>query len=588
MQQIINNFNVFMKKAWKVDKKYFLYLILSFISVGVFSYYTIQIPKIALSMIEDSEIDIRRIIVIFLILLSSAVLSSYSKVLYTPIGNKIRYNYLLQISEQYISIPYEDYVNPTLQNDVWMISRPVSSIDGIQAFYTNIALFIGNLSVLLVSIGILLKIQVWISALIFIWFVIYTSLSIKAANKVDRETNKNIHLSREDWYLNDTAVDFAYGKEVRVFQLQKWLQSKLIVLHNKLNQLNKKNEMTFMVPEVLNDIYQFARDSLIYVFLITMYFKKQISVGEFASYSVLILQLNNALMAGTENIKQILSKHENYKKMLDFINIPKQSNQGKSIDLNNDWLIEFENVSFKYPGSDKWIYEDLNFTIKKKSKLAIVGLNGAGKTTLLKLLLRLYKPTEGKITLNGIDIWEYKLEDYFKLFATVFQEINIFPFTIRENMSFGRQVSEEILMKAIKDAGLELEEFNNANLDSTYMTRYLHSDGLNLSGGQSQKFVTARAFASQRPIYILDEPTSALDAVAEYDFYHQIDKVMKDQTILFVSHRLASTQFCDEIVLIENGTIVEKGSHENLLKNAGRYSELFMIQSKYYQSEEII
>ena len=588
MQQIINNFNVFMKKAWKVDKKYFLYLILSFISVGVFSYYTIQIPKIALSMIEDSAIDIRRIIVIFLILLSSAVLSSYSKVLYTPIGNKIRYNYLLQISEQYISIPYEDYVNPTLQNDVWMISRPVSSIDGIQAFYTNIALFIGNLSVLLVSIGILLKIQVWISALIFIWFVIYTSLSIKAANKVDRETNKNIHLSREDWYLNDTAVDFAYGKEVRVFQLQKWLQSKLIILHNKLNQLNKKNEMTFMVPEVLNDIYQFARDSLIYVFLITMYFKKQISVGEFASYSVLILQLNNALMAGTENIKQILSKHENYKKMLDFINIPKQSNQGKSIDLNNDWLIEFENVSFKYPGSNKWIYENLNFTIKKKNKLAIVGLNGAGKTTLLKLLLRLYKPTEGKITLNGIDIWEYKLEDYFQLFATVFQEINIFPFTIRENMSFGRQVSEEILMKAIKDAGLELEEFNNANLDSTYMTRYLHSDGLNLSGGQSQKFVTARAFASQRPIYILDEPTSALDAVAEYDFYHQIDKVMKDQTILFVSHRLASTQFCDEIVLIENGTIVEKGSHENLLKNAGRYSELFMIQSKYYQSEEII
>ena len=588
MQQIINNFNVFMKKAWKVDKKYFLYLTLSFISVGVFSYYTIQIPKIALSMIEDSSIDIRRIIVIFLILLSSAVLSSYSKVLYTPIGNKIRYNYLLQISEQYISIPYEDYVNPTLQNDVWMISRPVSSIDGIQAFYTNIALFIGNLSVLLVSIGILLKIQVWISALIFIWFVIYTSLSIKAANKVDRETNKNIHLSREDWYLNDTAVDFAYGKEVRVFQLQKWLQSKLIILHNKLNQLNKKNEMTFMVPEVLNDIYQFARDSLIYVFLITMYFKKQISVGEFASYSVLILQLNNALMAGTENIKQILSKHENYKKMLDFINIPKQSNQGKSIDLNNDWLIEFENVSFKYPGSNKWIYENLNFTIKKKGKLAIVGLNGAGKTTLLKLLLRLYKPTEGKITLNGIDIWEYKLEDYFQLFATVFQEINIFPFTIRENMSFGRQVSEEILMKAIKDAGLELEEFNNANLDSTYMTRYLHSDGLNLSGGQSQKFVTARAFASQRPIYILDEPTSALDAVAEYDFYHQIDKVMKDQTILFVSHRLASTQFCDEIVLIENGTIVEKGSHENLLKNAGRYSELFMIQSKYYQSEEII
>lgn len=588
MQQVFRNFNVFMKQAWKIDKKYFLYLLLSFIGVSVFSYYTIQTPKIVLDMIESSAMDIPRVVVIFLILLTSAFLWSFSKVLYIPIGNKIRYRYLLQISEQYISIPYEEYDNPKIQSDVWKIMRPVSSIDGIQAFYTNIALFIGNIGVLLVSIGILFKIQVWISAMIFIWFGIYTALSIKAANKVDEETNKNIHLRREEWYLDDIAVDMAYGKEIRVFQLQKWLENKLIILHNKLNILAKKNETTFMIPEILNDIFQFIRDSLIYVFLITLYFKKQISIGEFASYSVLIMQLNNALMAGTENIKQILSKHDNYKKMLDFINIPKQSNEGRPIDFNQDWIIEFHDVWFKYPENKKWIYENLNFAIKKGRKIAIVGLNGVGKTTLLKLLLRLYKPTKGKITLNGIDIWEYKLDDYFQLFAPVFQEINIFPFTIRENMSFGREVSEEVIIQAIKDSGLKMEEMNNFNLDSTYMTRYLHSDGLNLSGGQSQKFVTARAFASKRPIYILDEPTSALDAVAEYDFYYKIDEIMKEHTVLFVSHRLASTQFCNEIVLIENGIIVEKGTHKELLKKAGRYSELFMVQAKYYQSGEAI
>lgn len=588
MQQVFRNFNVFMKQAWKIDKKYFLYLLLSFIGVSVFSYYTIQTPKIVLDMIESSAMDIPRVVVIFLILLTSAFLWSFNKVLYIPIGNKIRYRYLLQISEQYISIPYEEYDNPKIQSDVWKIMRPVSSIDGIQAFYTNIALFIGNIGVLLVSIGILFKIQVWISAMIFIWFGIYTALSIKAANKVDEETNKNIHLRREEWYLDDIAVDMAYGKEIRVFQLQKWLENKLIILHNKLNILAKKNETTFMIPEILNDIFQFIRDSLIYVFLITLYFKKQISIGEFASYSVLIMQLNNALMAGTENIKQILSKHDNYKKMLDFINIPKQSNEGRPIDFNQDWIIEFHDVWFKYPENKKWIYENLNFAIKKGRKIAIVGLNGVGKTTLLKLLLRLYKPTKGKITLNGIDIWEYKLDDYFQLFAPVFQEINIFPFTIRENMSFGREVSEEVIIQAIKDSGLKMEEMNNFNLDSTYMTRYLHSDGLNLSGGQSQKFVTARAFASKRPIYILDEPTSALDAVAEYDFYYKIDEIMKEHTVLFVSHRLASTQFCNEIVLIENGIIVEKGTHKELLKKAGRYSELFMVQAKYYQSGEAI
>lgn len=588
MQQVLRNFIVFMKQAWKIDKMYFFYLFLSFIGVSVFSYYTIQTPKIVLDMIETSAIDIKGIVVLFIILLISAFLWSYSKVLYTPIGNKIRYRYLLQISEQYISIPYEEYDNPKLQSNVWKIMRPVSGIDGIQAFYTNIGLLIGNVAVLLVSIGILLKIQVWISAMIFIWFGIYTALSIKVANKVDEETNKNIHLRQEEWYLDDIAVDVAYGKEIRVFQLQKWLENKLIALHNKLNVLIKKNETTYMMPEILNDIFQFIRDILIYIFLITLYFKNQISVGEFASYSVLIMQLNNALMAGTENFKQILSKHDNYAKMLDFINIPRQSNEGKAIELNNNWIIEFNDVWFKYPESKKWIYENLNFTIKKGSKIAIVGLNGVGKTTLLKLLLRLYKPTKGKITLNDIDIWEYKLDDYFQLFAPVFQEINIFPFTIRENMSFGREVSEEVIIQAIKDSGLEMEEMNNFNLDTTYMTRYLHPDGLNLSGGQSQKFVTARAFASKRPIYILDEPTSALDAVAEYDFYYKIDEIMKEQTVLFVSHRLASTQFCDEIVLIENGTIVEKGTHKELLEKDGRYSELFIVQAKYYQSGEVV
>ena len=588
MKQIVSNCIAFMKSAWKIEKKYFLYLFLGIIGTSVFSYYIIQVPKIVLDMIEILEIDIQKLIILFSILLFSAFLSSFSKVLYMPIGNKIRYHYLLKISEQYISIPFEEYDNPKTQSNVWRISRPVSSIDGVQAFYTNVAQLFGNLGVLFVSIGILFKIQIGISMMILAWFFVYTFLSIKAANRVDEERNKAIGLSQEEWYLDDIAVDVAYGKEIRVFQLQNWLQNKFSILHNQLNELFRKNETTLMIPGILDDIYQFIRDSLIYILLISMYFKGQIGLGEFASYSLLIAQLNRALMTGTENIKQILSKHDNYKKMLDFIEIPKPSNEGMPIDCNGSWRIQFQDVSFKYPNSDQWIYKDLNFTIEKGSKIAIVGLNGVGKTTLLKLLLRLYKPTKGKITLNDIDIHDYKLDDYFQLFAPVFQEINIFPFTIRENMTFGRDIEDEVLLQAIKDAGLEGDRFEKDKLDTTYMTRYLHPDGLSLSGGQAQKFVTARAFASKRSIYILDEPTSALDAVAEYDFYHQVETTMKERTILFVSHRLASTQFCDEILLIEDQTISEKGSHLELLEKDGRYAELFKMQAKYYQKEEAI
>lgn len=588
MKEIASNFAAFMKSAWKLEKKYFLYLFLGFLGTSIFSYYVIQVPKIVLNMIEVLEIDIQKLIVLFSILLFSALLSSFSKVFYIPIGNKIRYHYLLKISEQYISIPFEEYDNPKTQSNVWRISRPVSSIDGVQAFYTNIAQLFGNLGVLFVSIGILFRIQIGISMMILAWFFVYTFLSIKAANRVDEERNMAIGLSQEEWYLDDIAVDVAYGKEIRVFQLQNWLQNKLSVLHNQLNELFRKNETTLMIPGILDDIYQFIRDSLIYILLISMYFKNQIGLGEFASYSLLISQLNRALMTGTENLKQILSKHDNYKKMLDFIDIPKPSNEGIPINCNSSWSIKFEDVSFKYPNSDQWIYKNLDFTIEKGRKIAIVGLNGVGKTTLLKLLLRLYKPTKGKITLNDIDIYDYKLDDYFQLFAPVFQEINIFPFTIRENMTFGRDIEDEILLQAIKDAGLEGDQFEKDKLDSTYMTRYLHPDGLSLSGGQAQKFVTARAFASKRSIYILDEPTSALDAVAEYDFYHQVETTMKEQTILFVSHRLASTQFCDEILLIEDQTISEKGSHIELLEKDGRYAELFNMQAKYYQKEEAL
>ncbi|WP_426349914.1 ABC transporter ATP-binding protein [Alloiococcus sp. CFN-8] len=588
MKQFASNFAAFMKTAWKIEKKYFLYLFLSFIGTSTFSYCIIQLPKIVLDMIDLLEIDIQKLIILFSVLLISAFLSSFSKVLYSPIGLTIRYHYLLKISEQYISIPFEEYDNPKNQSNVWQIMRPVNSIDGIQAFYTNIAQLFGNLGVLFVAIGIIFRIELGISMMILAWFFIYTVLSIKAANKVDDEWNKAITLNREQWYLDDIAVDVAYGKEIRVFQLQNWLQNKLSVLNDKLNKLFRKNETTLMIPGILDDVYQFIRDSLIYIFLITMYFRKDIGIGEFASYSLMISQLNRALFTGADNIKQILSKHDNYKRMLEFIDIPKQCNEGIPIDGSSSWSISFEDVSFKYPNSEKWIYKNLDFTIKKGSKIAIVGLNGVGKTTLLKLLLRLYKPTEGKITLNGIDINEYKLNDYFQLFAPVFQEINIFPFTIRDNMTFGSDIDDETLLQAIKDAGLEEDRFEKAKLDSTYMTRYLHQDGLNLSGGQAQKFATARAFASKRSVYILDEPTSALDAVAEYEFYHQVETNMREQTVLFVSHRLASTQFCDEILLIEDETISEKGSHRELLEKDGRYAELFKMQAKYYQKEEAL
>ena len=336
--------------------------------------------------------------------------------------------------------------------------------------------------------------------MIILWFLFYTSLSVRKANKIDQSFQKAIHLYREEWYLNDIGVDVAYGKEIRVFQLQNWLQAKMEILYQRLNHVFKQNETDRMIPNILDDSYQWIRDSIIYSLLVLLFFQKRLTVAEFTSYSVLIAQLNRALSASAVNLMQLLSSHENYEKMIAYVSLPKQSDEGVAIDPHVPWTIAFEQVSFQYPGTDHYIYRDLNFTIHQGHKLAIVGLNGVGKTTLLKLLLRLYRPTSGRITLNGVAIQDYSLNAYFQLFAPVFQEINIFPFTIKENLTFGKEIENATLMQALAQAGLDETVIEEAQLEQEYMTRYLHSHGRVLSGGQAQKFVTARAIASARPI----------------------------------------------------------------------------------------
>lgn len=585
MKLIFSNFKTLLKAMWKVEKKYYLYVLIYLVGMIAFSYYSIQLPNIVIGMLEVSQINYSQLMMVFLILLTASMLIPLAKVFYMPLGAKIRYHYLLEISKQYMSIPYDVYDDPKIKDSVWKISRPVSSIDGIQAFYVDLAQFIGNLGVLIVSVTILTSLKTWMVVIVLLWFVIFTILSIKAANTIDQRVNDNIEILQEEWYLDDISVDVAYGKEIRVFQLQSWLQEKLTTLIGKRQKLERLNETTKIIPLLLDDTYQLLRDGLIYLFLIIMFFNNEINIGELASYSVLIQQLNRALMAGSDSLQRLLSKQDNNKALFDFISLPTQTDEGLAIDPSQPWLIEFDNVSFKYPNTDHWIYKNLNFTIKENQKLAIVGLNGVGKTTLLKLLLRLYVPTSGVIKLNGININEYKLNDYFQLFAPVFQEINLFPFTAKENLVFDHDIDETTLDEAIKKSGLNDPRLQNQALDSIHLTRYLNPDGIVLSGGQAQKFATARAFAFNRPIYIFDEPTSALDAVAEYDFYHQVQENMRDKTILFVSHRLASTQFCDDILLIEGETIKEQGSHQQLLQQNGRYAELFKIQAKYYQEQ---
>ena len=245
----------------------------------------------------------------------------------------------------------------------------------------------------------------------------------------------------------------------------------------------------------------------------------------------------------------------------------------------------FKDVSYKYHESDKYAVEHLNLTLHPGERLAVVGLNGAGKTTMIKLLLRLYEPTEGSITLNGTDIRRFKREDYYRLFSPVFQNVEVFATSLTENISL--LPADETDRGKAKDclcrAGLE-EKLASLpkGLDSEVL-KVVSEEGIDLSGGEKQKLALARALYKGAPVVVLDEPTAALDALAEKQLYERFDGMIGKKSAVYISHRLASTRFCDRIAMFKDGKMCEYGTHEELMELHGEYAHMFEVQAQYYR-----
>lgn len=533
-------------------------------------------------MAETRLFDWRLFVSVFGSLMISGLLTSISKIYYTPVGYRIRYYLLEEMMRQNLVMPLEKYESSELQDKGWTVFRSVTSVDGVQGFYLNFGMLFGNVAPIFVSVGLLLEVSPWISFFIFGWFVFYSIIYIRDSRKKDalhREYNPKY---QDHWYWNDIAIDFANAKEIRVYGLVDLISQKLDHLILLFKQLAHKTSFYLLRAGLLNDFYQFARNSLIYGILAYSFLKGDIALSLFTSYIVMLNQLNNAMKLSIDNLLVVVSMHENFESMFEYLETEQEGIVNETIDTSA-WVIEFKDVTFKYPQTERYIYENLNLKIEKGKKIAIVGLNGSGKSTLIKLLLRLYKPSSGLILFNGVDIQKFDEKAYFDLFSAVFQEVNVFAFNLKENLVFDREVNDSILNEALKNGGLsELEN----KLDHE-MTHYISENGIGLSGGQAQKLMMVRAVLSHRPVMILDEPTSALDALAEYAYYSNINKYYADKTILFVSHRLASTRFCDEIILVGESKILEQGTHTELMEKQGVYNKLFQIQAKYYQEGEM-
>ena len=285
----------------------------------------------------------------------------------------------------------------------------------------------------------------------------------------------------------------------------------------------------------------------------------------------------------------ILVSSKQVNDLINYLNCSSKFNHGLGFPINELTLpltIEFKDVVFTYPGANKPTINHLSFKIDGGKKVALVGENGAGKTTIIKLISGFYKPDSGEILINGHTIDDFNIDEYRSLLSVINQEVRLIGFPIKNVVASSLNVDEDKLNNALKEAGILSKIEKLPNKTNTYITQSLSKDGVEFSGGETQKIMLARALYKNGPLLLLDEPTSALDPIAEGELYEKYAKLTEDKTSLFISHRLSSTRFCDNILYLENGTITEEGTHDELMKLNGEYKKIFDIQAHYYKEEE--
>lgn len=389
-------------------------------------------------------------------------------------------------------------------------------------------------------------------------------------------------------YMKWNASDRKLGKDVRIFGMGPWLKDIYASALKLYLDFAVREQREYLKADLIDLVMSIVRNSVAYWYLISMTLREGLPASQFLLYFTAIGGFTAWVTGILSGFSKLHKQCLDLSTLREFLELPEPFRfaDGKPLPLRADgkYTLELKNVTFRYPGAEKDTLSNVNLTIPAGEKLAIVGLNGAGKTTLVKLLCGLYDPTEGAVLLNGEDIRQFNRNDYYEHFSAVFQQFALLDVTMAENVA---QTFENIDMARVKNciakAGLTEKIESLPKGYHTILGREVYFDGVELSGGETQRLMLARALYKSAPIIVLDEPTAALDPLAEQDIYMKYNEMTAGRTALYISHRLASTRFCDRILFVADGGIAEEGTHESLLAAGGRYAELFAVQSKYYQ-----
>ena len=489
------------------------------------------------------------------------------------------------------------YPNVHDEKFIGLLSKCMQTMNGndkaTEAIWSTLTTLLQNILGFFVYVMILTTVHPMLLCVILITTLASYWLSNSLSNYKYQHVEEENDCLKKISYIGNLASNWSAGKDIRIFGLRSWLEELWEKTMETFIAFHKKVEGVYLWSKIFNIIVTFLRNGIAYAYLIHLVLIGELTVAQF-------LLLFSAVGGFTEWVSGILNTlHTLHTQSLEIcvvrecLEYPElfTFEEGTSLVIEDtkEYEITLENVTFRYPKAETNILTNINLVLHPGEKLAVVGLNGAGKTTLVKLICGFLDPTEGRVLLNGVDIRTYNRTDYYKMFSAVFQKFCVLAGTIAMNIA---QTEDEIDMERVKQcaekAGLRKKIESLPKGYETYLNREVYEEAIMLSGGETQRLMLTRALYKDAPFVILDEPTAALDPIAESDMYHKYNEMTNGKSSVYISHRLASTRFCDRIILIENTRILEEGTHEALMQKGGRYAEIFAVQSKYYEEGETV
>ncbi len=584
------------KLAWKSKEKKVLVLSLLSATLAVaLNLINLYVSPTILSVVERqasvSELILTIVVFVALLMLTSAA-SSYvnTNTLYGRIT--VRCEIINLLNRKMATTSYQNLNDERFKTLKIKVQETIGSNSAAtEAVWTTLTDLTTNIIGFVIYVILMSSIQPLLLVMILATTIIYYLVSNRLNGWGYRHMDEDSKYATQIYYLDRCSGELSVAKDIRIFGLRSWIDELYAKSIATYTAFHSKAQGVYIWASIVDLVITFLRNALVYAYLIGLVIAGGLSVSEF-------LLFFSAVGGFTAWVTGILGGFNTlHKQSLDIAAVrecleypePFKFEDGEPIEAepNRLYEIKLENVSYRYPGADKDTLTGINLTLHPGEKLAVVGLNGAGKTTLIKLICGFLDPTEGRILLDGKDIRAYNRRDYYKMFSSVFQDFSLLAGTIATNVA---QDTVGIDMERVKEfvdkAGLRKKVESLKDGYETYLNREVYEDAILLSGGETQRLMLARALYKDAPFIVLDEPTAALDPIAESEMYQKYHEMTSGKSSIYISHRLASTRFCDRIIMIADGGILEEGTHDELLRLGGKYAGLYEVQSKYYKEGE--